>query len=97
MKNDLTICKKIQETRLFSDTRKIELLVRLSDSSEAEKQALEEGIDAFDAEYKAAVEKHTQQIQSLLGHVLKDMTPEERKKSQDALDEINFGLALLHT
>lgn len=95
MRNDLTIRKKIQSTRLFIDTQKIELLVRLPEASEAEKRVLEEGIDTFDREYKAAVTKHTQQIRSFLGHATKDLTPEEKKKHQDALDEIAFGLNLL--
>lgn len=91
-----SLIKKIHDTRLFSDPQKVELLAMLEEASEADKRKLEAGIDAFDREYKKAVTKHTAQIKSILGHAVKDMTPEERKLNQDALDEIKLGLAFLN-
>lgn len=90
-----SLCKKIQKTRLFSDPQKVDLLVALEDASEADKQKLEAGIDAFDREYARSVKKHSAQIQSIIGHAVKDMTEEERKLNQDAIDEIKLGLAFL--
>jgi len=90
-----SLAKKIKDTRLFSDPQKVELLSLLEDSSAEDKKKLEAGIDAFDREYAKAVSKHTAQIQSVLGHALKDMTEEERKHNQDAIDELKMGLTLL--
>lgn len=90
-----SLCKKIQGTRLFSDSQKVDLLVALEEASEADKQKLEAGIDAFDREYLRSVQKHSAQIQSIIGHAVKDMTEDERKKNQDAIDEIKLGLAFL--
>ncbi len=73
----------------------MELLTLLEESSEADKKKLEAGIDAFDREYEKAVKKHTAQVQSVLGHALKDMSPDEREANQDAIDEIKLGLSLL--
>lgn len=89
------LCKKIQATRFFSDAQKVDLLVALNDASEADKKKLEAGIDVFDREYEKSVKKHSAQIQSILGHAVKDMTEEERKLNQDAIDEIKLGLAFL--
>jgi len=90
-----SLCKKIQVTRLFSDPQKVDLLVALEEASEADKKKLEAGIDAFDREYERSVKKHSAQIQSIIGHAVKDMSEEERKRNQDAIDEIKLGLAFL--
>ena len=92
MKN---LTKKIQKTRLFSDAQKVAIFSMLDDASEADKKKLEAGIDVFDREYATSVKKHAAQIQSILGHAIKDMTEEERKLNQDAIDEIKLGLAFL--
>ena len=90
-----SLTKKIQKTRLFSDAQKVELLVKLEEASEVDKKKLEAGIDTFDREYTLAMTKHKAQIQSILGHALKDMSEEEKKSNQDAIDEIKLGLAFL--
>lgn len=90
-----SLAKKIRDTRLFSDSQKIELLVQLEDASDSDINKLEAGIDVFDHEYSRAVKKHTAQIESILGHAIKDMSEEEKKLNQDALDELKLGLALL--
>lgn len=95
MTNDSKIKKKIRNTKLFTDAQKVELLVGLEEITPAEKRQLEEVIDVFDAQYRQAVEKHVQQIRSLLGHLTKHMTNEQKKKYQDTLDEIKLGLSLL--
>jgi hypothetical protein len=89
------IHNKIQKTRLFSDAQKVELLVELEHASEADVQKLEAGIDAFDAAYAKAVAKHGAQIHSVLGHAVKDMDEEEKKKNSEAIEEIKLGLAFL--
>ncbi len=89
------LCKKIQATKLFSDAQKVDLLVAVNEASAEDKQKLEEGIDAFDAAYATAVAKHSAQIQSLLGHVVKDMSEEAKVLNQDAIEEIKLGLAFL--
>lgn len=89
------IAKKIQKTKLFSDSQKVDIFVALEGASEADKQKLEAGIDAFDREYERSVKKHSAQIQSIIGHAVKDMSEEERKQNQDAIDEIKLGLAFL--
>lgn len=89
------IHKKIQQTRLFSDAQKVNLLVQLTDASKEDKQKLEEGIDAFDREYKAAMERRGEEVLELLTTIMKDMPEEERKKNQDTIDEIVMGTALL--
>lgn len=89
------IHKKIQATRLFSDAQKVQLLVQLADASEEDKKKLEEGIDAFDREYKDAMGKRGEEILELLTTIMKDMPEEERKKNQDTIDEIVMGTAIL--
>lgn len=89
------IHKKIQATRLFSDAQKVQLLVQLADASEEDKAKLEEGIDAFDREYKEAMGKRGEEILELLTTIMKDMPEEERKKNQDTIDEIVMGTAIL--
>jgi hypothetical protein len=93
--NDSTIYKKIQQTKLFSDAQKVEVLVAVADASPEDIAKLEAGIDVFDEQYRNAIEKHVAQIQSLLGHTVKDMTPEEKKEQQAALRTIGTGLGLL--
>lgn len=95
MTNDSKIRKKIHDTKLFTDAQKVELLVGLDEITASEKRQLEESIDTFDLEYRQAVDKHTQQVRSLLGHLTKHMTDEQKKKHQDTLDEIELGLSLL--
>lgn len=92
MKN---LTKKLKNTRLFSDAQKVALFVMLDEASAEDKKKLEAGIDVFDHEYAKAVKKHTAQIEAILGHAIKDMSEEERKLNQDALDELKLGLALL--
>jgi hypothetical protein len=89
------LTKKLKATKLFSDAQKVELFALLEDASEADKQKLEAGIDAFDAQYAHAVASGTQKVKSVLGHVTKDMTPEEKAENQAALDQLNLGLAFL--
>lgn len=93
--SDLRIRKKIQASRLFGDTQKVDLLVQLEEASDEDKKKLEEGIDVFDREYEAAIKKHSQQVRSLLGHAVKNMSDAEKKAHQEALDTVDFGLALL--
>lgn len=92
MKN---LCKKIQNTRLFSDAQKVKLLVILDDAGKEDVAKLEEGIDTFDREYAKVVVKRGQEIRALLTTIMKDMPEEERKKNQDAIDEMAMGLSLL--
>ena len=54
--SDLKIRKKIRNTRLFSDSQKIDLLVNLEEASLEDKKKLESGIDMFDREYKISME-----------------------------------------
>ena len=89
------IHKKIQQTRLFSDAQKVSLLVQLADASEEDRQKLEEGIDAFDREYKASMEKRGEEVLELLTTLMKNMSEDERKKNQDTIDEVVMGTALL--
>ncbi|MEK7533520.1 MAG: hypothetical protein AAB542_03740 [Patescibacteria group bacterium] len=91
------IHKKIQQTRLFSDAQKVSLLVQLADASEEDKRKLEEGIDAFDREYKATMEKRGEEVLELLTTIMKDMPEEERKKNQDTIDDIVMGTAILQS
>lgn len=93
--NDSKISKKIQATKLFSDAQKVDVLVALTDASEADKAKLEAGIDAFDEQYAKAIEKHAQQIKSILGHALNHASPEEKTAQEEALQVINTGLGLL--
>ena len=89
------LCKKIQATYLFSDAQKVDLLVVLNDASSEDKKHLEEGIDIFDKEYAKAIAKHGAQIQSVLGHAVKDMSEEEKRQNNDAIEEMKLGLAFL--
>lgn len=95
MMSDLTIYKKIQNTKLFSDAQKVALLVAIVDATDEDKAKLGAGIDEFDTRYDNAIKKHTAQIQSLLGHTLKDLTPEEKKAQETALRSIRAGFGLL--
>lgn len=90
-----SLTKKIQDTRLFSDAQKVELYVQMESANAEDKKKLEEGIDAFDTEYAKAVAKHTAQIQSVLGHAVKDMSEEEKELNSEAINTIKLGLAFL--
>jgi len=85
----------IQQTRLFSDTQKVELLVKLDDASEADQKKLEAGIDVFDHEYSKRMTKRKAEMQALLGEMVEDMTEEEAKLNQDAIAEMVVGMGLL--
>ena len=82
---------------MFSDAQKVSLLVQLADASEEDKRKLEEGIDAFDREYKATMEKRGEEVLELLTTIMKDMPEEERKKNQDTIDDIVMGTAILQS
>lgn len=89
------LSKKIQNTRLFSEAQKVDLLVKLNEASAEDIRKLEAGIDVFDREYKEAIEKRSREILELLGELLKGKSSEEKKKYQDAVDEMVMGMALL--
>jgi len=89
------LSKKIQQTRLFSDAQKVDLLVKLNEASAEDVKKLEAGIDVFDREYKEAIDKRSKEILELLASLLKDMSAEEKKKHQEAIDEMVMGMALL--
>ncbi len=89
--------KKIQQTRLFSDAQKVELLVKLEDASETDQKKLEAGIDVFDREYSKRMVKRKTEMQALLGEMVENMTDEEAKLNQEAIAEIVVGLGLLTT
>ena len=86
---------KIQNTRLFSDPQKVELLVKLDDASEIDQKKLEAGIDVFDREYEKRMVKRKDEMQVLLGDMVENMTNEEAKLNQEAIAEIVLGLRLL--
>lgn len=90
-----SLTKKIQTTKLFSDAQKVALFAALDDASDADKQKLEEGIDAFDTSYAKAVSKHSATIRSVLGHIVKDMSEEEKSFNTEAIDAVKLGLAYL--
>lgn len=90
-----SLCKKIRDTKLFNDAQKVELMAALEDASTTDKKRLEAGIDIFDREHKKAVEKHSAQLRSLLGHLERTMSEEDRKANKDAIDEMKLGLTFL--
>lgn len=89
------VSKKIRFTRLFSDAQKVEILSMLPEASKDDVGKLEAGIDAFDKQFKATIEKRSREIMSLLTDLMKDMPEEEKKKHREAIDEITMGLALI--
>ncbi len=89
------LSRKLKNTRLFSDTQKVELFALFPDASEEDARKLEEGIDAFDAEYGKAIEKQAKQVNAAITELFADMPEDEKAQYQDELDEIGMGLALL--
>lgn len=89
------VSDKIQHTRVFTDAQKVKLLVELVDASQEDIEKLGDGIDAFDREYKISMEKQSREIIGLLTSIMKDMPEDERRKNQDAVDDIIMGTALL--
>lgn len=87
--------KKIQQTRLFSDAQKVELLVRLDDASETDQKKLEAGIDVFDREYEKRMAKRKEEMHALLGEMVETMTDDEAKANQESIAEMVVGLGLL--
>ena len=85
----------IQQTRLFSDTQKVELLVKLDDASEIDQKKLEAGIEVFYREYEKRMGRRKDEMQVLLGDMVENMTNEEAKLNQEAIAEIVLGLRLL--
>lgn len=87
--------KKLSETKLFSDAQKVELFAMLPDAPQDDLRKLEAGIDAFDRQYRRMIAKRTKQIQDLLVQAVSEMSPEERDKNQEGIDELNLGLVVL--
>ncbi len=71
--------------------------MQLADASEEDRQKLEEGIDAFDREYKASMEKRGEEVLELLTTLMKNMPEDDRKKNQDTIDDIVMGTAILQS
>jgi predicted outer membrane protein len=89
------VSKKLQKTRLFSDGQKVDLFVKLAEASDEDIAKLEEGIDAFDRAYEKAMNRRSKEALKALETVLSDMSPEEKQRNQDTIDEIVMGIALL--
>lgn len=89
------VYKKLKETRLFSDSQKVQIFALLPDASEEDMKKLEAGIDTFDAKYREAVNGKSEAIQTMLDDAVEQMDAEDLQKNQEAIDEISLGLALL--
>lgn len=91
----MTLKRKIQHTRLFSDTEKIELLVRLDELSAEDRRALEETIDGFDTNYAASVDALKDDVQKGFTALNQDVSEEEKAQMKDAVMATQLGLWLL--
>lgn len=91
----MTLKRKIQHTRLFSDTEKIELLVLLDELSAEDRRALEETIDGFDAKYVSSAGALKDDVQKGLTALNHDLSEEEKVQMEDAVMATQLGLWLL--
>lgn len=92
---DITVKKKIQHTRLFSDTEKIELLVRLDELSGSDLLATEEAIDGFDAKYTTSVYTLTDSIDKGITSLDHNLSEQEKAQMADAALVVKAGLGIL--
>lgn len=92
---DITVKKKIQHTRLFSDTEKIELLVRFDELSDSDRLALEEAIDGFDATYTTSVASLTHDIDRGIASLDQELSEQEKAQIADAALVVKAGLGML--
>jgi len=90
-----TLKKKIQHTRLFSDVEKIELLVKLDELSDGDRNVLEETIDGFDAKYTASVGSLTDHINKGLTSLDQSLSEEEKAQMEEATLAVKVGLGML--
>lgn len=93
---DTTVKKKIQHTRLFSDTEKIELLVRLDKLPDSDRLALEEAIDGFDAKYTTSVHTLTDSIDKGITSLDRELSEQEKAQIADAALVVKAGLGMLY-
>lgn len=89
------IYKKVQQTRLFSDAQKIDILAKLPQASAADVAKLEAGIDVFDAEYAKIMKRRGDEIAATVNDALKDLSLEELRDNRGSVNEILTGLAVL--
>lgn len=87
--------QKIETTTLFSDEDKIAILAAVDDYSEADKKALGDIIDEFDAKHRNAVSEYKTSVQHVLDDIVKKAAPKETKRYQQASYTIRKGIDAL--
>ncbi len=92
----MNLKQKIQKTKLFADSEKIALLVKLDELSVEDKSELESVIDRYDAEYKASVTKLTDELAVGVDKLASQAKTENQKQNVgDAAASVALGLGIV--
>ncbi|MBI3343173.1 hypothetical protein HY032_03375 [Candidatus Gottesmanbacteria bacterium] len=86
---------KIKETLLFTDPAKIELLARLQEIPQAEQTVLEDIVDRFDREHRAAGQKLRKHVTHELQELQNEAPPEDRDDVDTAVAQMHLGMQIL--
>lgn len=87
--------KKIQETRLFTDKEKIEILAEFDAVTAADRVKLEAIIDEYDAKYNATMGTFRRHINEELDSIESDASADEKERVKDSVDKIRSGLTAI--
>ncbi|MBI5620563.1 hypothetical protein HY949_02175 [Candidatus Gottesmanbacteria bacterium] len=87
-----TLKKKVQETKLFTDKEKIDILADFDAITAGDRMKLEEIIDEYDAKYKAATGTFASHINEELDRIEKDAGPQDADRIRASTAKIRTGL-----
>ena len=87
-----TLKKKVQETKLFTDQEKVEILADFDAITGADRVKLEEFIDAYDAKYKAATGTFKSHINEELDSIDQMAAPVDSDRIRASTAKIRTGL-----
>ncbi len=87
----------IADTKLFSDARKVALLVRLDGLSETDRETLLGVIEQFNIAYNQALEKLSDTVRRELAAILADPTTPVTHGMEEGKDRIRQGLQVLQS
>ena len=84
--------KKVQETKLFTDQEKIDILAEFDTITGGDRVKLEEIIDEYDGKYKATTGTFTSNINEELDSIDRDAAPADSDRIRASTAKIRTGL-----
>lgn len=87
--------QKIKDTTLFSDEDKIAILAAVDSYASDDISALEAIIDEFDTKHKEATSEYKSSVYGVLGQIVENAKPQEKKRFHHAASTIRSGVDML--